>query len=54
MAFQRICYEGLATLPDFCDDEELVRGSHWVFDLLFYNMSLNSFKGTFGSAHGRS
>jgi hypothetical protein len=44
----------LVTLADFCDDPRLVRGAQCVLDLLFYDMSLNSFRGTFGSTHGRS
>jgi hypothetical protein len=44
----------LVTLADFCNDEQLVRGAQCILDLLFYDMSLNSFKGTFGSTHGRS
>jgi len=43
----------LLTLADFCDDDLVVRGSHCVLDLLFYDMSVNSFKGTFGCTHGR-
>ncbi|MBI5115904.1 hypothetical protein HZA56_05480 [Candidatus Poribacteria bacterium] len=44
----------LVTLADFCDDPLLVRGARCALDLLFYDMSLNSFKGTFGCTHGRS
>ncbi len=44
----------LLTLADFCDNDELVRGAQCLLDLLFYDMSLNSFRGTFGSTHGRS
>lgn len=44
----------LATLFDFCDDTALVRGAECMLDLLFYDMALNSFKGTFGCTHGRS
>ncbi|UCD58450.1 MAG: hypothetical protein JSV16_04865 [Candidatus Hydrogenedentota bacterium] len=44
----------LVTLADFCDDPPLVRAAQCVLDLLFYDMSLNSFRGTFGSTHGRS
>jgi hypothetical protein len=44
----------LVTLRDFCDDPLIADGAACVLDLLFLDMSLNSFKGTFGSTHGRS
>ena len=44
----------MVALADFCDDERLARGAMCILDLLFFDMSLNSFKGTFGSTHGRS
>ncbi len=44
----------LVTLADFCDDALLARGAHCTLDLLFYDMALNSFCGTFGATHGRS
>lgn len=44
----------LVTLADFCDDPQLAQGAHCILDLLFYDMSVNSFRGTFGSTHGRS
>ncbi len=44
----------LLTLADFCDDEALAHGARCVLDLLFYDMALHSFKGTYGCTHGRS
>ncbi|RJP17694.1 MAG: hypothetical protein C4520_15905 [Candidatus Abyssobacteria bacterium SURF_5] len=44
----------LLTLADFCDDPLLTRGASCILDLLFYDMALNSFRGTFGCTHGRS
>jgi hypothetical protein len=44
----------LLMLADFCDDELLVLGAKCMLDLLFYDMALNSFRGTFGCTHGRS
>ena len=44
----------LLSLVDFCADEEIVRKSTMIIDLLLLDMALNSFKGVFGSTHGRS
>ncbi|MBN1883737.1 MAG: hypothetical protein JW885_16360 [Deltaproteobacteria bacterium] len=44
----------LINLVDFAKDPQLVRGAEIVLDLLFLDMALNSFHGTFGSSHGRS
>jgi hypothetical protein len=44
----------LLSLVDFCQDEEIVRRSRMVIDLLLLDMALNSFRGVFGSTHGRS
>ena len=44
----------LLSLYDFADDEEIRRKSEMVIDLLLLDMALNSFKGVFGSTHGRS
>ena len=44
----------LLSLVDFCDDEEIARKSTMIIDLLLLDMALNSFKGVFGSTHGRS
>ncbi|MBE2222377.1 MAG: hypothetical protein IAF02_12590 [Anaerolineae bacterium] len=44
----------LLSLVDFCQDDEIVRKSTMILDLLLLDMALNSFKGVFGSTHGRS
>ncbi len=44
----------LVNLIDFCHDPIIVRGAEIVLDLIFLDMALNSFKGVFGSSHGRS
>jgi hypothetical protein len=44
----------LVNLIDFCADEEIVSRSKIVLDLVFLDMALNSFRGCFGSTHGRS
>jgi hypothetical protein len=44
----------LLTLADFCDDPLLARGAHCILDLIFFDIALNSFRGTFGSTHGRN
>ncbi len=44
----------LVNLVDFCSDPVIVRQAGIVLDLLFLDMALNSYKGVFGSTHGRS
>jgi hypothetical protein len=44
----------LINLIDFCRDEEIAVRSRMVLDVMFLDMALNSFKGCFGSTHGRS
>ena len=44
----------LVNLIDFCQDEELCGRAAMVVDLMLFDVALNSFKGVFGSTHGRS
>ena len=44
----------LLSLYDFAQDEEIRRKAEMVIDLLLLDMVLNSFKGVFGSTHGRA
>jgi hypothetical protein len=44
----------LASLVDFCHDDEIRQRAAMVLDLLLFDMALNSFRGTFGCTHGRS
>lgn len=44
----------LLALYDFAADEEIRRKAEMVLDLLVFDMALNSFKGVFGSTHGRA
>ena len=44
----------LLNLADFARDPVLSRRAKIVLDLLFLDMALHSFKGVFGSTHGRS
>jgi hypothetical protein len=44
----------LLALYDFAWDEEIQRKAEMVLDLLLFDMALNSFKGVFGSTHGRA
>lgn len=44
----------LLALVDFAADEEIRRKAAVVIDLILLDMALNSFKGVFGSTHGRS
>jgi hypothetical protein len=44
----------LLTLYDFATDDEVRHKAEMVLDLLVFDMALNSFKGVFGSTHGRS
>ncbi len=44
----------LINLVDFAREPELVRGAEIILDLMFLDMALNSYRGVFGSTHGRS
>ena len=44
----------LVNLLDFCEDEEIRAKARQVIDLLLLDLALNSFRGVFGSTHGRS
>jgi hypothetical protein len=44
----------LSTLTSLAEDEQLVELSALVLDKLFFTMAVNSFKGVFGSTHGRT
>ncbi len=44
----------LLALYDFAADEEVRSKAEMVLDLLLLDMALNSFKGVFGSTHGRA
>lgn len=44
----------LLSLYDFVEDEEIRARVEMVIDLILLDMALNSFKGVFGSTHGRS
>jgi hypothetical protein len=44
----------LLSLYDFAKDDEIRRTAEMVIDLLLLDMALNSFKGVFGSTHGRA
>ena len=44
----------LVNLADFARDEEISTGAAMVLDLLLADIALNSYRGLFGSTHGRS
>jgi hypothetical protein len=44
----------LASLVDFSRDKELARRAEMVIDLILADMALHSYRGIFGSTHGRS
>jgi hypothetical protein len=44
----------LLSLVDLAEDEEIARKAEMVLDLLLLDMALNSFRGDFGSTHGRA
>jgi len=44
----------LLSLVDFCRDAEIAARAAMVLDLLLLDLALNSFRGVFGSTHGRS
>jgi len=45
---------GLLALVEFAEDEELRQLSTMVLDLIFADMALNQYQGSFGSTHGRT
>ncbi len=45
---------GLMNLVDFCEDQEIRTRATMVVDLMLADIALNSFRGTYGSTHGRS
>lgn len=47
-------FAALLALYDFAADEEIRRRAAAVLDLLVLDMALNSFRGVFGSTHGRA
>ena len=44
----------LLSLLDFCEDAEMREKARRVIDLILLDIALNSFRGVFGSTHGRS
>ncbi len=44
----------LLSLVDFAQDEVIRSKARMVLDLLLFDLAINSFKGVFGSTHGRS
>jgi hypothetical protein len=44
----------LLSLYDFAEDKEIKNRAETVIDLILLDISLNSFKGVFGSTHGRA
>jgi hypothetical protein len=47
-------WAALINLVDFADDDELRKRACMILDLSLFDMALNSFRGVFGSTHGRS
>jgi hypothetical protein len=45
---------GLVALAEFAEDEEIRQLATMVLDLIYADMALNQFAGTFGSTHGRT
>jgi len=44
----------LLNLAELADDPEIARRSAMLLDVLFFDMGVDSFRGTYGSAHGRT
>ena len=44
----------LSLLASFAEDEEIKTKAKMIIDLIFFDMALNSYKGIFGSSHGRA
>jgi hypothetical protein len=52
--YYEIDIAAVANLVDFAEDEEIAAKAAMVLDLILTDIACNSFRGTFGSTHGRS
>ena len=44
----------LLNLVDFCEDEEVATRAAMLLDVMFLDMAVDSFRGTYGTSHGRT
>lgn len=44
----------LLNLADFAEDEEVATRATMILDVMFFDMAVDSFKGTYGTSHGRT
>lgn len=44
----------LLNLADFAEDEEIATKASMILDVMFFDMAVDSFKGTYGTSHGRT
>jgi len=44
----------LLNLADFAEDEEVARRATMILDVMFFDMAVDSFRGTYGTSHGRT
>lgn len=44
----------LLNLVDFCEDEEIATRAAMILDVMFLDMAVDSFRGTYGTSHGRT
>ena len=44
----------LLNLVDFADDEEISGRAAMILDVMFFDMAVDSFRGTYGTSHGRT
>lgn len=44
----------MLTLAEFAEDEDMVRRAQMTVDLLVYDLAIHTFRGAFGSPHGRA
>ena len=44
----------LLDLADFAEDEEIATRAAMILDVMFFDMAVDSYRGTYGTSHGRS
>ena len=44
----------LLNLADFAQDSEIATRATMILDVMFFDMGVDSFRGTYGTSHGRT
>ncbi len=52
--YHRVNVQNLTNLVDYAADEDVALKAAMLLDLIFFDMAVDSFRGVFGSSHGRS